>query len=119
MAKRYKYKLYKECDTTDKDRRQDIRKQLNSSERQRGKLEAVSGKKEYEISHDNEFIDALRWNMEMELADECWRKELTCVSVGLATLLMKLDVGKFNLHKCTCSRPEKLSNEEILKRYGY
>jgi len=119
MAKRYKYKLYKECDSTDKVRRQDIRKSLNSSERQYGKSVAASGLDEYESLIGGNIITHLRWNMEIELSEECYRKEITDPVREIQQILNKLNVGCFDLHKCTCHLPENLSDKEILKRAGY
>jgi len=119
MAKRYKYKLYKECNDTDKEHRNDIRKSLNSSERQRGKSEAMSAQKDFELYYDKAFINNLRRNMEYELADKCWKKEVTDPTRFISVILKKLGMGWHNLHKCTCPRPEKLSDIEVLHRSGF
>lgn len=94
------------------------RKSLNASERQRGKSEAVSGLRDWNLGRDKELIDTLRWNMEIDLADECYRKELTDPTKLITEILQKLGIGRFNLHKYTCPLPERLSDEEVLSRSG-
>lgn len=119
MAKRYKKKMYLENDYRDSESCNDIRKNLNSSERWRGKREAVSGVEEYEEMQNQDLLKNLRWNLEHELADQCYMKEKFGPEAKLSTVLQKLGIGKFNLHRCTCELPERLSDEEILKRNGY
>lgn len=118
MAKAYKRKLYKECDYTDKERRQDIRKSLNSSERQRGRSIAVSELNEYESMFSEETLSALRWNLEMKLSNDCYNKEVNSPEYNLALTFERFGLPWVNPHKCTCPLPENLSDEEVLKLSG-
>lgn len=95
------------------------RRALNGSERQRGKREAVSGVAEYETAINPKFIQEQRWNIEIEHADACYIKEKTGIHNYLSTMLNLLGVGNFNLYKCNCENPDRLSDEEILKIAGF
>jgi hypothetical protein len=116
--KQYKRKRHIEENTSDIKPKK-FRNYFNKSERQRGKSIAVSGVDEYEQQHDPQLIRDLRWNMEMELANQCRADHDDCPSTGLALILRKIGVGRFRLYKCTCINPDKLTDEDILKRYGY
>lgn len=112
--KEYKRKRLAEYWSTD-EKPKDIRKNLNSSERWRGKRNTEKELEEF----NNTDVKNLRWNMEIEQSDICWEDECLGFANRLADTLYNLGLGSFNLHKCTCEKFSDLSDEEILKRSGY
>lgn len=117
MSKQYKRKQSIIANSRDTKGCNDIRKPLNSSERQRGKREAYTGVDS--VMFTKTLIQHLRWDYEQTLSNECSRKERRCPSRELSMLLMKLKVGDFRLFKCECIDPDSLSDDEILKYFGY
>lgn len=116
MPRQYKRKRLAEYWSRD-ERPTKIRKSLNSSERQRGKSEAVSQLNGYEDILDD--IQRLRWNLEIDLSSKCLDAELYGPEADLSRMLRNLGVGDFNLHRCTCEKIDDLSDNEILRRSGF
>ena len=119
MAKQYKRKLYHECNSSDKTRRQDIRKSLNASERQRGRSIAVSEMREHNDLFNDKFIKDLRYDLEFEHADKCWRKERSAPETKFANTLARFGLPHVRPYKCRCVSPDKMSKKDILKHFGY
>jgi hypothetical protein len=91
-----------------------IRKQLNSSERIRGKVEARTQLENSFLSKTE--IQSIRWDIEMSQSIECHNKEKYGVHKHIENILEKLDVGEFYLYKCTCKNYDDLSDKEILDK---
>lgn len=96
-----------------------MRKAINSSERQRGKSIAVSGLKEYEETLNSRLIFELRHEMEMKYANICYMEEMLGPTKHLENILIKLEIGHFQLYKCRCPNPDRMTDEEILKASGF
>jgi hypothetical protein len=90
-----------------------IRKSLNSSERFNAKKEI---KKTIDTRHD--MATELRWELEMQLSSECHQNELFGPHLYIQDMLALLDIGDFDLYKCTCIDVHKLKDEEVLKIFG-
>jgi len=90
-----------------------IKKQLNSSERWRGKRE-INKQQDTRID-----IATLRWNMEVVQGDKCWEEESLGPAARLSETLFRLGLGVHELYICTCENYDLLSDEEILKLNGY
>ena len=116
--KSYKRKRHLISDARDSKRCNDIRKSLNSSERQRGRSLAVSELEQYNDMYSDEFLSNLRWNLEIKLSNDCYRKEINSPEYKLAKTFSRFGLPWVNPHKCTCPRPEDLSDEEILRLSG-
>ena len=91
-----------------------IRKQLNSSERLRGKIETRLQLEDSFLSKTE--IQSIRWDIEMSQSIDCHNKDRFGVHKGVENILVKLDVGDFSLFKCTCRNYDDLSDKEILDR---
>ena len=117
--KQYKRKRKIIANSRDSEGCNDLRKSLNSSERQQGKRESEDGKKEYSTIHDKAAIMHMRWDYEEDLTSKCTNEERFGPAAKLGGMLKKLDIGDFNLYKCTCENVDRLSDEEILKYFGH
>lgn len=117
--KAYKRKRHLINDSRDSNRCNDLKKHLNSSERQRGNSEAVSGIKEYEDMFSPELISYLRWGLESEHSSKCYEKEVTGVEFRFAKTLQRFGLPWANSYKCKCPKFDKMTDEEILKISGY
>ena len=118
MTKSYKRKRHIINNTRDSERCNDIRKSLNSSERQHGRSIAVSELDEYEHLLSDETLSDLRWELEIKFSNECYRKEINSPEYKFALTLKRFGLPWVNPHKCTCPLPEHLSDEEVLKLSG-
>lgn len=116
--KSYKRKKHIINNSRDSERCNDIRKSLNSSERQRGRSIAVSELDEYQFYKSEDEMQLLRWDLEIKLANDCYRKEVNSSEYKFALTLKRFGLPWVNPHKCTCPRPEDLSDEEVLKLSG-
>ena len=112
MTANYKRKRLIEENSSDK-RPTAIRKQLNSSERIKTKNEIKKN-----ISDRIQIAQELRWEFEVKQSSECHHNEIFGPHVHMQTMLALLDVGDFDLYRCTCLDTYKLSDEQILKMFG-
>ena len=90
-----------------------IRKNLNSSERIKVKKQI---KKTLNDRHD--IVHELRWELDMRQSSECHQNERFGPHIYIQSMLALLDVGDFDLYKCTCVDYDKVPDEEILKMFG-
>ena len=119
MSKIYKKKwIANEYYSDNRDKPSKHSKYFNSSERERGKLEAVSQLKEYEMAIDPETLSRLRSDYEHDMAWECSQEEFKGLTSELSRLLSKLGIGRFKIYKCTCPKTEDITDEEILRNAG-
>ena len=112
MPENYKRKRLIEENSSDK-KPTYIRKSLNSSERIRAKNQI---KKTLNDRHS--VVDELRWDFETRQAVECHQNEIFGPHIYIQNMLALLDVGDFDLYKCTCIDIFKLKDEEVLKMFG-
>ena len=112
MPANYKYKRLKEEESLDK-KPTEIRKNLNSSERIKAKIQIRKS-----INDRHSIVDELRWELEMQQSVECHQNEVFGPHNYIETMLFLLDVGQFYLYKCTCTNYDKYPDEEILKMFG-
>jgi hypothetical protein len=112
MTAEYKRKRLIEENCTD-NKTTYIRKNLNSSERIKAKLNIRK-------TLDGRFMDIreLRWELEMSQSSQCHTNEFAGPQRHIENMLLKLGVGEFYLYKCTCINYDTYSNEQILKMFG-
>lgn len=112
MTANYKRKRLMEENCLDK-RPTGIRKSLNSSERLRAKNEVAKT-----LNDRHSIIDELRWDLENRQSIECHQNEMHGPHTYMQTMLALLEVGDFDLYKCTCVDAYKLTDEQILREFG-
>lgn len=113
MPAQYKRKRLIEQECIDK-KPTAIRKQLNSSERIRGKAETRTQLENSFLSKVE--IQSIRWDIEMSQSIDCHNKERYGVHRHIENILVKLEVGEFSLYKCECRNYDNLSDKEILDK---